>query len=436
MSHFSPLCVSTTTVIASLGVPVDILSTAKYLPLDDVIIGVKMVYARGSSSIMRGAVRIPQSYKNNNRNREGFYKDFYNQVTCTIQLPNQSQRGSTDLQRATLVSCKVFHNGTLHITGSHNRNEAAVAVNHLLTRLKHVRGAKVITLDPTVPFLKSQDNLIYSTSGEVIGWSTGTLSHMHGEFVDLCSVDTQAGLQHILAVDVGVSSVFITSRWLDSKKRVYTVNGKLLGTLRLKFDQDTSRRHYQVKYGYIYVGNRIVGKETFSSVDSLTDESEKLAALKSTIATEEKERRYLATKGVVVRTFAALASSTCDPVSENNCKVHMINTFFQAPFRVNRHRLHRCFLDNGLYSRLSPCENAAVNLRYHYNVATQENEELRGKCSQQNKQSCTCKDISVSCFNSGKMNVAGLATMKQAEEIHRFLEAFFTTHRTTFEVRG
>ncbi|KAI8816828.1 uncharacterized protein EV422DRAFT_571353 [Fimicolochytrium jonesii] len=121
------------------------------------------------------------------------------------------------------------------------------------------------------------------------------------------------------------------------------------------------------------------------------------------------------------------------PLPETSFQVHMINTFFQAPFRINRDKLHRCFLDNGFYSRLEPYDNAGVNLRYHYKEATRDDPEKQGRCSVQNKQACTCKDISVSCFNSGKMNVAGLANMEQGNLIYRFLQEFFTAHRSEIE---
>ncbi len=426
---FSPLRVSTTTVIAPLRVSVDILSVAKYLPLDDIIVGIKMVYARGSSSIMRGVVRIPPARKK--KNREGFYKDFYNQVTCTIRLPPVSMESDPKgSQRATLVSCKVFHNGTLHITGSHSRAEAATAVNYLLSKLRQVQGAKIVTLEEGTPFLKSHDNLIYNTCGDVTGWSTSGTSHMNGEFVELRPIDDVTDLVPYLQAEPALQLhlppyVFVSERWVEGQKQVYTMNGRVLGTLRLGFDQDASRRFFQVQYGCIYVGHRIVGKESFTSIPELN--------LK-TIASEECERRYLIEKRIVVRTLAVFEATCKTVLSENIFQVHMINTFFQGPFRINRSRLHRCFLDNGLYSRLEPCDNAAVNLRFHYNSRNHHGDaRQQGRCFEKNKQACLCKDISVSCFNSGKMNVAGLANMEQAEHVYAFMQSFFTTHRATIE---
>lgn len=85
--------------------------------------------------------------------------------------------------------------------------------------------------------------------------------------------------------------------------------------------------------------------------------------------------------------------------------------------------------ENGYYSRFDPCAHAAVNLRFHYNILTLDNEENCGKCVTMFKRICDCKDISVSCFNSGKMNVTGLATLDQGTVVYDFLKRFFIKHK-------
>src|SRR3978361_1155010 len=75
-NEFTPLLVSTTTVTSVFKSNINIVDIAKYLPLDDAIIGIKLVYAGGSSTIIRGVARISKKKK-----------DFYNQVTFTLRLP-------------------------------------------------------------------------------------------------------------------------------------------------------------------------------------------------------------------------------------------------------------------------------------------------------------------------------------------------------------
>src|ERR1044071_765655 len=111
---FTPLKVSTTTVTSLFPCPVNIVDLAKYLPLDEVIIGIKLVYAGGNSSIIRGVAKISTKAK-----------DFYNRVTFTIRLPLRKEViGEEDVAQSILVSCKIFHNGTLHVTGTHDLDEA------------------------------------------------------------------------------------------------------------------------------------------------------------------------------------------------------------------------------------------------------------------------------------------------------------------------
>lgn len=428
-SDFSPLLVSTTTVIGSVGCPVNILDVAKYLPLDKTIIGIKLVYARGSSSIMRGVAQAPKERKKKEK-EGGFYKDFYNQVTCTICLPRREG------ERVTLVSCKVFHNGTLHITGSHHKEEAIASANLLLERLALVRGAKLVGLVPQCPFMRSYDNVVYATDGTAIGWANSEVIHIHSEYVRVNTVVSIDGLGRLLKGededDHGLCNlpVFLSDKWHSSEKRIYTLNGVKIGNLRLVFQKEVFRRNFEVKFGYIYSGNRIIGREMVY----LDNPNE----ARSTLLREDVERRYLKDKGVVPHLYSALPEHTAGQVTlkEESFQVHMINTFFQAPFRTNRDRLHSCFLANGYYSRLEPCDNAAVNLRFHYNEATYRDPNQRGKCRSQNKQACTCKDISVSCFNSGKMNVAGLSTMEQGRIVYEFMRDFYTSNRAEIEARS
>jgi hypothetical protein len=115
----------------------------------------------------------------------------------------------------------------------------------------------------------------------------------------------------------------------------------------------------------------------------------------------------------------------------NDFSTHMINMFFKAPFNICRNRLHKTFLKNGYYSRFDPCANAAVNLRFHYNPITMANPRDRGKCSLLHGSICNCKDISVSCFNSGKMNITGLSNLEQGQVVYDFLKEFFIREKNS-----
>lgn len=422
---FSQLKVSTTTVTASFPYPINIVDVAKYLPLDDVIIGIKLVYAGGGSSIIRGVAKMSKKAK-----------DFYNQVTFTIRLPMKNCS-------SILVSCKIFHNGTLHVTGTHTLQEATDASNLLLTRLLLLKGCKMVALRKDIKFTTSFDNLIYSSNGNVIGWidkrtiselemtiddsttdffGTNPIIYLKSEYVMPEYIDisklSSGGLKAL---------VFVSSKWIDNCKKIYSVDGEEIGQKVLNFKLNNSRRHYEVKYGRIYSGNKIVGNEDIVWQDDYVQK----------LNSSSKYQKYLLEKGGLMHNISAF------PYYDNNDNklihktrfvdtdffTHMINMFFKAPFKICRKRLHKTFLDKGYYSRFEPCSHAAVNLRFHYNDLTLNDDENRGKCIKIFKRTCNCKDISVSCFNSGKMNITGLATLQQGTIVYDFLKNFFISHK-------
>jgi TATA-box binding protein (TBP) (component of TFIID and TFIIIB) len=341
-------------------------------------------------------------------------KDFYNQVTFTIRLPMSEPKQSI------LVSCKIFHNGTLHVTGTHSLEEATLTSNLLLERLRKFQGTKMVELVPNVPYLASHDNLLYSIHGAIVGWynhseNDANVIYLKNEYVVLDNL--------LLPSEGGVTTkypVFVSQKWNNAKKRIYTLDGELLGSRNLHFNQDIARRHFDVKFGYIYAGHKIVGKEETQFEENHLETLEKT----------EPVRRYMTEKGLLLHRYTSFngEKGPLDFTPDDFC-THMINMFFKAPFKICRKRLHRVFLENGYYSRFDPCSNAAVNLRFHYNPITMANPKERGKCALIHQRTCNCKDISVSCFNSGKMNVTGLATHEQGHVVYEFLKDFFLRER-------
>ena len=393
-SDFTKLLVSTTTVTYNIfREPVvhaiNIIGIAKYLELDNCIIGIKLVYASGNSTVLRGTSRI--SKKRN---------DFYNQVTFTIILSN-----------SVLVSCKLFHNGTLHITGSRTLEETKDCCFILLSRLQTFKTAKMIRLVPNVPYLKSFDNLLFSVHGDIIGWSNQTYIYMYGEYVVievLNDTDTK---------------VFVSVKWNNLVKNIYTMGCLKMGTKTLQFYTNSSKRHFDVKFGYIYCNNKIIGKEI----------TELAIPIPSEILENIIEKGYLLyyVESFVESSKHLLKSMDIKTIESDTFNVHMINTFFKAPFAISRVKLHKTLLHLGYYSRYDPCSNAAVNFRFHYNDNFEDINQC-GKCPETNKLCCGCKQISVSCFNSGKMNITGLLTIDQGYIVYDFIKYFFIKHKDSF----
>ncbi|RKO85024.1 hypothetical protein BDK51DRAFT_32215 [Blyttiomyces helicus] len=184
---FTPFRVSTTTVTGSFDSFVNIVDIAKYLSIDDVIIGVKLVYAGGYSSIIRGVARLSKKMK-----------DFYNQVTITIRMPIDRD----------------------------DRTQASMLIENF-------QLVKMIAIEknspPELRLLTSHDHLLYSSNGTCIGWKMD-------------------------------DRIFVSNKWVNNSKNVYSLDGVKIGEKRLLFDTEAPR-NFEVKYGCIYSLNKIIGTE-------------------------------------------------------------------------------------------------------------------------------------------------------------------------------
>ena len=380
MDSCTDLTVSTTTVTAAFESPVNIIDIVKYLPIDNVVLGVKLVYAGGASVVVRGLGKLSKKVK-----------EFYNQVTLTIKLND-----------SLFVSCKLFHNGTLHITGTRTMEEAQETCSLLVDRLRKLRGEKVVYLQTNRSgLLLTKDNVLLDTNGEFIGWER------NGIVLNNDSVE--------LAEERGFS-VLVSKKWNKRRtpiqKTIYTLDGTVVGRRFLTFNSlhvSDTHKNFTVKFGYVYFGTTIVGSEV---VELIPDFDKILDMWK-------RKNKYFVEKGAIIHRFDA---GTADA---GNFVVHMINVFFKLNVSLCRMKLHRFFLDNGFCSRYDQCSSPSVNLRFHYREGDTENV---GKCNKSGFLLCKCKDISVSFFSSGKVNITGLAYKKQGEFIHSFLKQFLSVH--------
>lgn len=417
MDSFTPLCISTTTVTTKFPNFVNIIDVAKYIQIDDFIIGIKLVYCGGSNCIVRGVFK--HSIKK---------KDFFNQVTFTLRLPlsllkNRNAHVLYGNHSSFLISCKLFHNGTIHLTGSHTVEEARIASNMLAERLHKLNGIKMIRLKDAL-FLQSYDDLIFNTNGGIIGWmqqKDGTIN-LNNEYVAFDSIT--ADLHDENAVDShdenvsakNIFNVFVSCKWVGNSKNIYDFNGNLIGKRVLKFNTNISKRHFEVMYGCVYANGKIVGKEV------LEMKSDYLETLKGCF----KDTKYLLENNAVVHCYKSFHKQNDQIVfADDDFNVHMINTFFKSPFKISRRRLHKCLIDKGYYSVFDP--STPVNVRFHYHPLTINDPELRGKCFASH--SCQCKDISISIFNTGLMNLTGLATIEQGVIICDFMKNFLVRNK-------
>jgi hypothetical protein len=345
---------------------VTIIDIAKHIDLDEFILGVKLVYAGGNSIVLRGNARL--SKKN---------KDFYNQVTFTL-------RGGTPERSA---SCKLFHNGRLHLTGSRCLDEAKIYFRELMNRLVIPKGEKMVQINSDGPFLQSVDNLIYSMTGKIIGHRLNNRLTINSDSV---------------VID---GDVFV------------------IGTKTLTFFSGKSVKQFEVKFGCVYSRGKLIGTEILHlSPPVPTGTASHVNQASTILKTGQLSYHIRFFQDTVRRTFV-----------DSMLSIHMINMFFKWPQEINRQNLQKAFTENGYVSRYDLCCGAAVNLRFHYNSLNS-----TGKCPRTVASDlhpnfmCVCKNISVSFFRSGKINITGLTTFEQGQIIHVFVNSFFSVNKNVF----
>ena len=372
--------VSTITATADLGCPVDIVAVAKHLPLSRVVAGTKMAYAGGARLIVRGDCKVP-------RGRTGFP----NQASLLLDIPQHHR-----------VHAKIFHNGRMQIAGPKSMEEALAAWETALCALVSCDG--IVMVDVSVGesgLISGHDDLLYSTKGEVIGWAMHDGKYFVRESVRL---ETIAG-----------RSCFASANYRNGSKVIYSLDGEKVGEKKLVFREGSARRKYTVENGNIFSGRVIVGAEVVSVSDTWT------ACVSADLAARQK----ISALGKIAHCYRALKEKPAVPRMEG-LSVHMVNAFFESPFRIIREELHKAFIADKFYSRWDPCVNPGVNLRYYDNPLAQQDP---GKCPCKNRGlCCSCKIISVRCFNSGTVILTGLRDVNQVSKLFRFVSSYYASH--------
>ena len=386
---FSPPLVSTITATAHLGSPVNIVSTAKYIDVDDTVVGVKLVYAGGTSVIVKGSCKLSDNGR----------RGFLNQITFLLKVPS-----------GVLIHCKIFHNGSIQITGGKTIAQTLEAWKTVTGLLQRSKGCRSVILRSSEGLLRSHDNLIFASTGAVIGW--------YSEEKDRIFVDGYVSLEQFEG-----HSILVSSSYKNDVKEMRTLDGELFGHRRVVFNAEygTSRfkKHVDIEYGRAYLGCQIVGKEVLKLFPNHLD----------LLANAARRRRGVSAMGRVLHCFSSFETDSLSEPVESGLSIHMINCYFQAPLLIQREKLHHRFLSLGYYSRFELCVNPGVNLRFYDNEKDSPITEI-GICPCTNKGlTCSCKRVSLRCFNSGKIIATGMKDFRQISSVHNFIQRFYDENR-------
>lgn len=387
MITFSPAKICTITATVALNTRIDIVDVAKHAMTSDDLLAVRISYAGGRSTICRG---IPAKA----RGGGGGKRSFNNQVTFIVRrltVPGH-------------VCCKVFHNGTVHITGAMSQQDLDKSLEVVLAALRSIGGTEetrlMLTAFNETGVLVGLDHILYGETGQTLGWAAPNEDIYYLNDVGL--VDLQ---------QVGATWAFVQSNWTSNTKYIYDIlTARKIGARSMKFLPGAGRRYFSVQDDEIRIGNVLVGRVETTLYECSSDGID-------TGLPNMKTQLELGKPGSFpVRRYTAMHDK--DAVPSAFC-IHMVNAYFESSQTIDRHKLHQAFLEDGYYSRFDPCVNPGVNLRFYDNVG----QARFGIC--ECTRLCSCKKVSVRAFTSGSLIVAGLRDISHVAILHHFISDYY-----------
>ena len=379
MSLFTEPKVCTITATASLNTRVNIVDTAKVAELGGDVLAIRLSYAGGRSSISKG---IPAKKAKPTSAR----RSFNNQVTFLVRLKEDKDGHAC---------CKVFHNGTVHITGARSEEDIDHALKTVWDVLCLIKGVDETIVNQDARdhcgILLGVDHILYSPSGMVLGWGSWLERIFYLNdfgFVDLEQINDRW--------------VFVQGVWTRGVKSIYDLRGQQVGSKKMDFFPGAGRRYYTVIEDDIMIGSVPIGR----------------------IVTDlQSFKEYNDPCSLFQRSYAGVADTNA---IASKFSIHMVNIYFRSSFHIDRLKLHQAFIKDGFYSRFDPCVNPGVNLRFYDNTG----QKLFGVC--QCTQHCNCKKVSVRCFTSGSLIVAGLRDIEHGNILHAFICKYYTENISRF----
>lgn len=177
----------------------DLITLARYLPINKVLLGLELNYLRGAKIIKRGETDSKTE------------KGFYNQLTLLINIGNKNNR-----------KVKIFTHGKIHVCGCNSENDPQLIYNILNSLLFNFKVNKKIEMFPLGNLIVDNEDFIYNCHNNIIGVLKETDVYIHFEKV-------VPFLGIIENIDY---ELFISSKYhLDYKKTIYDTNGNIIGEL-------------------------------------------------------------------------------------------------------------------------------------------------------------------------------------------------------------
>jgi hypothetical protein len=355
---------STVTVSYSLDNPVSIIDLGKFLPLDEIIVGIRILYAGETQKITRGQTRDK-------------VKDFKNQSTISLNILDK------------VISVKVFQTGSMHITGIKSIQDAKDVVTTLQQKMDSVCGSSSIQL-VNEHFLVSNDSLVYNVHGQIIGYHTQSTTVINTEHV------------------YNDSYMFVSNKWIKKQRNVYScITGKLLGTQI--FDLNRLLRKHKIQGDSIFYGKKIVGKIIWNFKDQVefNQHNSLLPRFNETLHMKTLVHDY--------------SFTTFKPFTLDNLDIFMINGYMTLDTNIDCNNFYS-FLKSQKFHTTQRETCSCTVLRCHWTDLGCD----FGKCTQSNKTTCFCKKVTISFFASGKVTLSGMKDFNDMNILYEWIKSLYS----------
>lgn len=401
------------TITMSIKIPdcsLNLVNIGKYMKIDDDIIGIKYNFGTCcSNSILKGKYSTCTYNKSKLKNHTKISKKlFYNQVSIIMNV------------RDNIINVKLFNNGTLHLTGVKDINNAKLVVILLYQKLLQLVDKNdliLLTLDSNGIYIDSNNN-IYSKSNNkvIIGYkyseSNLTLYNIHkkdyiynkGTFI-LNKFESKR-TKSILNLDgnkIGYSKIEL----LKNKSKLYKNN------LNVNIDTNSNLIYYDS-----IINSQVIGKIIYNYF-VINNDTKNINNDTKNINPNTIEYNYSCNP--FINNYLLISEMKQLTEKQLSLDVNCINIYFKFDFELNRQRLFNKLHENMYTCEYKPEKYSGVKLRYK--TVSNGSNDIKGNkygiCNCNNK--CICNNSTFLIFQSGNVIAMGF---KSISEIQIILDNF------------
>lgn len=347
------------TVGIELKTQVSLYNLARYLDIDDTLVGIKYKYL--DKIMLKGTYTVSKLKEN---------KLFSNQVSIAMVVDTRN------------INIKVFTNGTLHITGVNNESQILKVKDYLLDRIKELHNkTDTLILESSVPYINS-DGILFNSSGT--------------RNIGMVTKDKLFLINNRKFKFYPEYNFFININNLYTKE-VLDLDGNLLGTQKLVTSSGTKR---------IYTN----GNQLYSSLDGVFVGTKLIGTFEYNFPLEKAHTQVSEPTSVQYPKYPFDRLINSKEYTKENILYYNISVNYRySEERLPKQRILEFVESNGYIVNRDLQKSSKVNLTY------KDNSTNTGKCNCEFV--CICNNITVFIFETGKVNIYGIKDINKVNTI-------------------